>query len=148
MCRQPSGIPCPINRAFRPVCSSASLMVFTDVEPRILTTWLLKSASTFFIPKINSPEYQRTYHNLSLNKAKKKRINKYIKNNLPEQLNKAQITYHEQFVIYSWQLWHNPHNSYPPCTRSDTKPIPKFKISNIIQQNHLISITHMRFHII
>jgi hypothetical protein len=35
---QPSGIPWPINLAFRPVCSKASVIVFTGDDPRILTT--------------------------------------------------------------------------------------------------------------
>ena len=48
---KPSGIPCPINRAFLPVCSKASVIVLTGVEPRILTTWLLKSTSTFLTPE-------------------------------------------------------------------------------------------------
>lgn len=35
---RPSGTPCPTNRAFRPVCSKASVMVFRGEDPKILTT--------------------------------------------------------------------------------------------------------------
>lgn len=48
---QPPGNPWPISRAFRPVCSNASAMVFTGEDPKILTTWLLKSTSILLIPK-------------------------------------------------------------------------------------------------
>lgn len=50
----PSGLPCPINLAFRPVCSRASTIFFRGIEPRTLTTWLLKSASTFFTPEVQT----------------------------------------------------------------------------------------------
>lgn len=48
---KPSGTPCPISRAFRSVCSNASVSIFTGEDPRTLTTWLLRSTSTFLTPE-------------------------------------------------------------------------------------------------
>lgn len=64
--QEPSGIPWPINRAFRPVCSKASAMVFTGEEPRTLTTWLLKSTSTFLTPEGEKKERNNKENDYSM----------------------------------------------------------------------------------